>query len=39
MLWISWLVVGLYDVRFVTDSIFGTLFLHPNEYTVYSVVS
>jgi hypothetical protein len=23
MLWMSWLVVGLYDVRFVTDSIFG----------------
>lgn len=26
MLWISWLVVGLYDVRFVTDSIFGMFF-------------
>lgn len=24
VLWITWLVVGLYDVRFVTDSLFGT---------------
>jgi hypothetical protein len=23
MLWFTWLLVGLYDVRFVTDSIFG----------------
>lgn len=23
VLWISWFLVGLYDVRFVTDSFFG----------------
>lgn len=32
MLWISWLVVGLYDVRFVTDSIFGMFFLCSSDY-------
>lgn len=25
VLWISWFLVGLYDVRFVTDSFFGKL--------------
>lgn len=25
VLWFTWLSVGLYDVRFVTDSIFGML--------------
>lgn len=39
MLWMTWLVVGLYDVRFVTDSIFGMLFLYPNGYTGCSVMS
>jgi len=24
VLWLTWALIGLYDVRFVTDSIFGT---------------
>lgn len=39
MLWMSWLVVGLYDVRFVTDSIFGMFISPPQSLSpIYIVV-
>ncbi|PON22882.1 hypothetical protein TGAM01_v208137 [Trichoderma gamsii] len=41
MLWISWLVVGLYDVRFVTDSIFERLVraVHLGVFVGFAVVA
>ncbi|KAL6817573.1 hypothetical protein V8C40DRAFT_76136 [Trichoderma camerunense] len=41
MLWMTWLVVGLYDVRFVTDSIFERLVraVHLGAFVGFAVVA
>ncbi|KAL7905093.1 hypothetical protein GGI35DRAFT_489308 [Trichoderma velutinum] len=41
MLWMTWLVVGLYDVRFVTDSIFERLIraVHLGAFVGFAVVA
>ncbi|TFA98417.1 hypothetical protein CCMA1212_009865 [Trichoderma ghanense] len=41
MLWITWLVVGLYDVRFVTDSIFERVVraIHLGAFVGFAVVA
>ncbi|PTB40264.1 uncharacterized protein TrAFT101_004682 [Trichoderma asperellum] len=41
MLWMTWLVVGLYDVRFVTDSIFERLVraVHLGVFVGFAVVA
>ncbi|KAL6792179.1 hypothetical protein GGI42DRAFT_364747 [Trichoderma sp. SZMC 28013] len=41
MLWMTWLVVGLYDVRFVTDSIFERLIraIHLGAFVGFAVVA
>ncbi|KAL7904004.1 hypothetical protein GGI35DRAFT_490891 [Trichoderma velutinum] len=41
MLWMTWLVVGLYDVRFITDSIFERLIraIHLGAFVGFAVVA